>query len=134
MLKEKPPIWNWTTFKLLGCLLLGCFCQTMNGFDGSLFGGLTANTTFLDFFHGSQDGEWAALNSAMYQIGGVSALLFVGPLVDTWGRKVGMSIGAWLIVFGTIINGTTLASHSLGQLKGGRFLLGFGVSIVSAAG
>jgi hypothetical protein len=30
----------------------------MNGFDGSLFGGLTTNQTFLDFFHGSVDGEW----------------------------------------------------------------------------
>lgn len=28
----------------------------MNGFDGSLFGGLTANSAFLDFFGGSNDG------------------------------------------------------------------------------
>lgn len=106
----------------------------MNGFDGSVFGGLTANKTFLAFFHGSQDGEWAAINSAMYQIGGVCALFFVGPAIDTWGRKVGMQIGAWIIIIGTIINGTTAISGDVGQLKGGRFLLGFGVSIISAAG
>lgn len=29
------------TIALAGCLLLGFFCQTVNGFDGSLFGGLT---------------------------------------------------------------------------------------------
>ncbi|GAB7362863.1 hypothetical protein MBLNU230_g3165t1 [Neophaeotheca triangularis] len=106
----------------------------MNGYDGSLFGGLTANSNFLDFFDGTVDGPWAALNSAMYQIGSVTALPFVGPTVDTWGRKVGMQIGAWIIIVGTILNGTTLSSESLGQLQAGRFFLGFGVNIVSAAG
>lgn len=119
-------------------MLLGCFCQTMNGYDGSLFGGLSANQEyFLDFFHGSVDGEWQALNAAMYQIGGVVALPFVGPAIDTWGRRPGMLIGAFLIVLGTVINGTTSYRsypENVEQLKGGRFLLGFGVSIVSAAG
>nr|OQO16755.1 hypothetical protein B0A51_15710 [Rachicladosporium sp. CCFEE 5018] len=134
LIKERPPFWNMHTFKLIGCILLGCFCQTMNGFDGSVFGGLTANKTFLNFFHGTADGEWAAINSAMYQIGGVCALPFVGPAIDTWGRRYGMHIGAWLIIIGAVINGTTELTHNVGQLKGGRFLLGFGVSIVSAAG
>ncbi|KAF2206530.1 hypothetical protein CERZMDRAFT_103292 [Cercospora zeae-maydis SCOH1-5] len=132
--KEAAPLLHPITLRLIGCLLLGCFAQTMNGYDGSLFGGLGANKTFLDFFNGSVDGPWQAINAAMYQIGGVTALPFVGPAVDTWGRKVGMSIGAWLIILGTVINGTTVFTGDGGQLKGGRFLLGFGVSIVSAAG
>jgi len=70
----------------------------------------------------------------MYQIGGVVAIPFVGPCLDTWGRKVGMVIGAVLIVVGTIIQGTTVHTHSIHQFMGGRFLLGFGVAIVSAAG
>jgi MFS family permease len=45
-----------------------------------------------------------------------------------------MQIGAWTIIIGAIINGTTSLNASLGQLQGGRFILGFGVSIVSAAG
>jgi MFS family permease len=162
LMKEAPQLWNLTTWKLFGCLILGCFAQTMvspllfllprlyfqtlsmtvtatnqrlqNGFDGSVFGGLTANQTFLDYFHGTNDGPWAALNSAMYQIGGVCALFFVGPAIDTWGRKIGMQIGAWIIIVGSVINGTTALSANLGQLKAGRFILGFGVSIVSAAG
>lgn len=36
--------------------------MTMNGYDGMLFGGLTANSQFLDFFHGSAAGEWYDLN------------------------------------------------------------------------
>jgi len=119
---------------LMCCLILGCFCQTMNGFDGSLFGGLTANKTFLNFFHGTNDGIWAGIVSAMYQIGAVSALPFVGPGIDTWGRRVGMLIGAFLIVMGTVITGTTIHTASVSQFMGGRFLLGFGVSFVSAAG
>jgi len=134
ILTEKPKILNRTTLLLFLCTLLGFFCQTMNGFDGSLFNGLTANKTFLDFFHGSNNGIWAGLVSAMYQIGGVAALPFVGPAIDTWGRKVGMFIGAFLIIMGTIITGTTVHNASVHQFMGGRFLLGFGVSIASAAG
>lgn len=135
LIKEPVSLRNPMAIKLLGCLLLGCFAQTMNGFDGSLFGGLTANQQFLDFFHGKNDGPWAAINSAMYQIGGVSALPFVGPVVDNWGRRWGMFIGAWVIIVGTIVNGlTVLTDGDDGQLKGGRFVLGFGVSIISAAG
>jgi len=134
LIKDAPPLWHPTTWALFGCLLLGCFAQTMNGFDGSVFGGLTANEKFLEFFNGTNDGPWAAIHSAMYQIGGVCALFFVGPATDTWGRKWGMQIGAWIIIIGAVINGTTALNGSLAQLKVGRFVLGFGVSIISAAG
>lgn len=132
--KERPSLFDPTSLLLLLCTLLGFFCQTMNGFDGSLFGGLTANKTFLNFFHGENDGIWAGLISALYQIGGVSALPFVGPAIDTWGRRVGMFIGSILIIVGAVITGTTINNASVGQFMGGRFLLGFGVSIASAAG
>ncbi|KAK5713982.1 hypothetical protein LTR15_010888 [Elasticomyces elasticus] len=138
LLKEKPSMSSAVTWKLIGCLLIGCFCQTVNGFDGSLFGGLTANSRFLDYFHGTNDGEWAALNSAMYQIGSVCGLPFVGPSIDLYGRRVGMVTGAFLIILGCILNGLTLHASNYHQatsmLQGGRFLLGFGVSILSSAG
>lgn len=135
LIKEPVSLRHPMAIRLLLCLLLGCFAQTMNGFDGSLFGGLTANQQFLDFFHGKNNGEWAAINPTMYEVGGVCALPFVGPIVDTWGRRWGMCIGAWIIIVGTIINRLTVLNggHD-GQLKGGRFVLGFGVSIISAAG
>ena len=106
----------------------------MNGFDGSLFGALTANDDFLDHFHGSNKGIWAGLVSAMYQIGSVCALPFVGPAIDTWGRRVGMFIGSMFIIIGTIVSGLTLQNASIDQFMGGRFLLGFGVAIASSAG
>ncbi|KAF9738904.1 hypothetical protein PMIN06_010373 [Paraphaeosphaeria minitans] len=135
---EPLPRFHLRTIALAGCLLLGFFSQTVNGFDGSLFGGLTANDAFLDHFHGTKDGEWVALTSAMYQIGAVVALPFAGPIIDYFGRRLGMVTGATLIVVGTIINGLTMnpasVEHLNGQLKGGRFVLGFGVTIISAAG
>ncbi|EAW12037.1 sugar transporter (hexose transporter [Aspergillus clavatus NRRL 1] len=134
LLQEPPNLRHPTTIMLCLCLLVGFCCQTMNGFDGSLFSGLLANRIFLDHFHGSDSGIWAGIVSAMYQIGGVSALPFVGPAIDTWGRRVGMLIGSILIVLGTVVCGTTITNASAGQFMGGRFLLGFGVSIAAAAG
>ncbi|OCT54193.1 Lactose permease [Cladophialophora carrionii] len=134
LLKEKPRFLHPRLLLLLLCTLLGFSCQTMNGFDGSLFGGLTANSKFLAYFNGTNDGIWAGLVSAMYQIGGVSALPFVGPAIDTWGRRVGMFIGSVIIIIGTIISGTTKYNPSVDQFMAGRFFLGFGVAIASAAG
>ncbi|KAL2839500.1 general substrate transporter [Aspergillus pseudoustus] len=134
MIQEKPKLLNRTNLTLCLCLMVGFCCQTMNGYDGSLFSGLLANTIFLDHFHGRNAGIWAGLVSAMYQIGGVSALPFVGPAIDTWGRRVGMLIGSLFIVLGAVVSGTTIANASVGQFMGGRFLLGFGVSIAAAAG
>lgn len=132
--QESPNLLHPRSLLLFLCIIVGFCCQTMNGFDGSLFGGLTANKKFLKFFNGSSDGSWAALVSAMYQIGSIVALPFVGPCIDTWGRRPGMFIGSIIVVAGTVICGTTVRNGSLGQFMGGRFLLGFGVAIASAAG
>src|SRR5690606_6771590 len=67
-------------------------------------------------------------------IGGVSALPFVGPAVDTWGRKMGMFIGCSIIVLGTIVQSTSEINKNLPQYLAGRFFLGFGISIAASAG
>jgi MFS family permease len=129
------PIFAARSLMLYACLIIGFFCQTMNGYDSSLFGGLLSNKTyFLAHFNGENKGIWAGLITSMFQIGGVSALLFVGPLVDTWGRRVGMFIGSILIILGTIVFGLTKYHASEGQIMGARFLIGFGVTIAAAAG
>jgi MFS family permease len=111
--------------------LIGFFCSTMNGYDGSLINNLLENPWFKSYYDVANSGLWTGIISSMYQIGGVVALPFVGPAVDTWGRRVGMLIGALLIIAGTVIQGTSTAA---GQFMGGRFLLGFGVSIAATAG
>jgi MFS family permease len=96
----------------------------MNGYDGSLLNGLLINPQFKTFFHGSNAGIWAGIVSSMYQIGGVVALPFVGPAIDSWGRRWGMFIGSVIILLGTVISGTTFKDASVGQFMGGRFILG----------
>lgn len=111
--------------------IIGFFCSTMNGYDASLINNLLQNKWFQEYYGVEKDGIWAGIVSSMYQIGGVVALPFVGPIIDGLGRRVGMASGALIVVIGTIIQGT---SHSSSQFMGGRFMLGFGVSLSASAG
>lgn len=131
MIKEPPRAWSTPQIMVYLFSIIGFFCSTMNGYDGSLINNLLQNPYFKEAYNVESSGIWAGIVSSMYQIGGVVALPFVGPAIDTWGRRIGMFIGAATIIIGTIIQGT---SHSSGQFMGGRFLLGFGVSIAAAAG
>ncbi|KAJ9609729.1 hypothetical protein H2200_006057 [Cladophialophora chaetospira] len=135
LLKEDVPLLDARTLKLFAVLLIGFFCQTMNGYDTMMFGGLLNNKEyFLKHFNGENKGIWAGLISSMYQIGGVSALPFVGPAIDSFGRRFGMFSGSILIIIGTVIQGLTAHNASEGLMMGGRFVLGFGVTIAAAAG
>jgi MFS family permease len=131
MIKETPSAWTNAQLMIYAFSVVGFFCSTMNGYDGSLINNLLQNEWFKARYGVENDGIWAGIVSSMYQIGGVVALPFVGPAIDTWGRRVGMLIGAITVIVGTIIQGT---SNAPGQFMGGRFLLGFGVSIGAAAG
>lgn len=131
MMKEPPKAWTKAQVLVYSFSIIAFFCSTMNGYDGSLINNLLQNPWFKAKYTVGNDGIWAGIVSSMYQIGGVVALPFVGPAIDGFGRRIGMLLGAILIVVGTIIQGL---SNSQGQFMGGRFLLGFGVSIAAAAG
>lgn len=66
-------------------------------------------------------GAQASLIQGMYTIGGVSALPFVGVLLDNFGRRFGMFIGSLSVIIGTVLGGT--ANH-MDQLLASRFFLG----------
>lgn len=38
-------------FRLYGCMLVCYFCGCLNGYDGSLMGGLNAMKSYQDYFH-----------------------------------------------------------------------------------
>ncbi|KIV95803.1 hypothetical protein, variant 2 [Exophiala mesophila] len=135
VLQEPVPRTHPRTILLWLALLIGFFCQTMNGYDSMLLGGLLNNKEyFLAHFNGENKGIWAGLISSMHQIGGVAALPFMGPAIDTFGRRVGMLIGSIFIIVGTVVQATTLHNASESQIIGGRFLVGFGVTISAGAG
>ncbi|KAM0329496.1 hypothetical protein ACHAQA_004805 [Verticillium albo-atrum] len=131
MIKEPPRAWSKAMILVYLFSIVGFFCSTMNGYDGSLINNLLQNPWFRERYGVDYTGIWVGIVSSMYQIGGVVAIPFVGPAIDTWGRRYGMLIGSVLIIVGTIIQGL---SNGASQFMGGRFLLGFGVSIVASAG
>ncbi|KAG4419453.1 hypothetical protein IFR04_007410 [Cadophora malorum] len=134
MLKEPPNPRNLIAIQLYLISMVGFCCSTSNGFDSSLFGNLLSQDKFKEFFSVSNVGIGAGIVSSMTQIGGVAALPFIGPAIDTFGRKVGMFIGATIIIMGVIIQGTVINTNNTGQFMGGRFFMGMGVSIIASAG
>ncbi|KAF5020296.1 hypothetical protein F66182_7672 [Fusarium sp. NRRL 66182] len=132
MIKEPPPKMG-APILVLASMVAFC-CSTANGYDGSLFGTLLSNEKFKEFFAVDNNGIEAGIVTSMYQIGSVVAIPFVGPGIDTWGRRAGMTIGACIIIIGVIIQLTTIMNASVDQFMAGRFFLGFGVSIAAAAG
>jgi len=131
MIKDPPSAWTKAQTLIYLFSVVGFFCSTMNGYDGSLINNLLQNPAFMEKYSVQNSGIWAGIVSSMYQIGGVVALPFIGPAIDGWGRRIGMFVAAIIIIVGTAIQGT---SESASQFMGGRFLLGFGVSIAAAAG
>ncbi|RAL67256.1 hypothetical protein DID88_008022 [Monilinia fructigena] len=70
----------------------------------------------------------------MYQIGWRGFTAICCPAADTFGRRFGMWLGCLCIILGTIVQGVATRNAGVRQFMGGRFLLGFGVNIASAAG
>lgn len=104
--------------------------STMGGYDGSLMGNLIVMKPFQDQFGAKILGVQTGIIMSMYSIGSVCGLPFIGPLTDTWGRRVGIAIGCVFIIIGTIVEGV---SHHLPQFLAGRFFLGFGGIICNVA-
>ncbi len=132
--KEKLRPRSKRALQLYAICFVTFFCSTLNGFDGSLMSSILVMHPFQREFGASFVGIKAAYITAMYQIGSVVALPFVGPALDTWGRRVGMAIGCGIVVIGTVIQGTSSIHSSIGQFLAGRFLLGFGNAIAATAG
>ncbi|KAJ5370446.1 uncharacterized protein N7496_006538 [Penicillium cataractarum] len=131
--KEPPQKWHRRSLQLYACVGVAFLVSTIQGYDGSLMGNMLVMPAFQKEFGASIVGIKAGYISAMITIGGASALPFVGPAIDTWGRRVGMAIGCFLVSAGAIIEGTSGISGSLGQYLAGRFLIGFGNSIAASA-
>lgn len=76
LVSEPPNPWARTQIMLYVFSIVGFFCSTMNGYDGSLINNLLINPAFLEYYHAENAGIWAGIISSMYQIGGVVALPF----------------------------------------------------------
>ncbi|EFX04227.1 major facilitator superfamily transporter lactose [Grosmannia clavigera kw1407] len=117
----------WTLRMVRLYVVLSCayLCGCLNGYDGSLMGGLNGMTSYQNYFHMKVAGSSTGIVFAMYNIGSVAAVFFTGPVNDYFGRRWGMFVGAVLVIVGTCVQAP---AQTHGQFLGGRFLLGFGVS------
>ncbi|KAK2771741.1 lactose permease [Colletotrichum kahawae] len=117
--------WTKSMFTLYGVLFVAYCCGALNGYDGSLMGGLNGMTSYQRTFNMTTSGSSTGIVFMMYNVGSVAAIFFTGPVNDLFGRRWGMFTGAALIIVGTAVQAT---SHDIPHFLGGRFILGFGVS------
>ncbi|WWD19453.1 hypothetical protein CI109_103913 [Kwoniella shandongensis] len=118
--------WSKTSFQLYGILLVAALNATASGFDGSIFSSINAMTQYKEYFHHKETGASTGIIFMIYTIGNMIGSLFTGPICDHLGRRAGMGAGAIVIMAAAII---LTAARNDSYLLGGRFLLGFGISI-----
>ncbi|KAI5460558.1 lactose permease [Mariannaea sp. PMI_226] len=129
--EQKPNPWSKNMMKLYLIMGLGYLVSTMNGYDSSLMGSINAMKPYQDSFGLDGAGSSTGIVFIIYNLGQIAAFPFCGLLADGFGRRWCIFIGCLLVDVGTVIQAT---SNSLGQFIAGRFVLGFGASIASAAG
>ena len=110
---------------------VGYLISTMNGFDSSLMGAINAMESYQKTFGLSGEGSSAGIIFIVYNLGQIAAFPFCGFFADGYGRRVCIFVGCALVLVGTAVQAT---ANENGHFVGGRFLLGFGASIASAAG
>lgn len=131
---EPPRAFTSSTLALYSFCAVGFLCSIMDGFDASLLNGLLQNDDFKSYFHGANTGIWVGIVAFLYQIGSIAAAPFTGPAIDTWGRRQGIFIGTFVIIMGTVVQGTVVYTHNIKHFMAGRFITGFGSQIAGSAG
>ncbi|MCJ1314420.1 hypothetical protein MMC25_008102 [Agyrium rufum] len=131
--KDRPSLLTKNMFLLYCCLGVATLNSAINGYDGSLMGSINSYKQYRDYFGFPLDAGTPSTGIvyAIYTIGNIVGSFAAGPATDTFGRRIGMAIGAIIIIVGTIVQATC---HNLGGFMGGRFILGFGVAISATAG
>lgn len=119
-----------TSLQLYFILLTACLNATASGFDGSIFSTINAMDQYKAYFHKQETGSSTGIIFAIYTIGSMIGALFTGPVLDLLGRRAGMGIGSVIIMIGAVV---VTAAQSEAYLLGGRFVLGFGISLGTSA-
>nr|OQO29514.1 hypothetical protein B0A51_02606 [Rachicladosporium sp. CCFEE 5018] len=128
---QKPKLWSRSMIQLYLIMGVGYLVSTLNGYDSSLMGAINAMEGYQKTFGLTGEGSSTGIIFIIYNCGQIAAFPFCGFFADGYGRRVCMFVGCALVIVGTVIQAT---AHETGQFIGGRFVLGFGASIASAAG
>ncbi|GAB1310672.1 Lactose permease [Madurella fahalii] len=118
------------SFQLYFAIFVAFCCACANGYDGSLMTSIIAMKTFQTKFGTGDTGPTVAAIFSLYPVGAMVGAPFAAVLSDWYGRKKGMFAGSIVIILGMIIISTASA---LPQFIVGRFVLGFGIVIMTVA-
>ncbi|TDZ15771.1 Lactose permease [Colletotrichum orbiculare MAFF 240422] len=129
--EKKPNIWSPNMLKLYFIMAIGYLVSTMNGFDSSLMGAINAMPYYQQSFGLSGAGSTTGIVFMIYNVGQICSFPFCGLIADGYGRRLCIFVGCFIVLIGTAIQ---TPANNLGQFVAGRFILGFGASLASAAG
>ncbi|CBX97150.1 hypothetical protein IAQ61_007913 [Plenodomus lingam] len=128
---QKPKLFSKSMIQLYGIMGVGYLVSTMNGFDSSLMGAINAMKSYQNSFGLSGEGSSAGIIFIIYNLGQIAAFPVCGFFADGYGRRICIFVGCLVVIIGTAVQAS---ANTTGQFIGGRFLLGFGASVASAAG
>jgi MFS family permease len=94
-------------------------------------GSINAMKPYQKSFGLSGAGSSTGLIFIIYNLGQIVAFPFCGIVGDGYGRRACIFVGCAIVLIGTAIQAS---AHEKGQFMGGRFVLGFGAALASAAG
>ncbi|KAF2792881.1 general substrate transporter [Melanomma pulvis-pyrius CBS 109.77] len=110
---------------LIACIVgISVVDSVLVGFDSSLMGSLNVMPSYTSYF--SLTTTTKSLNTAVSYVGGATASLFAGPVVDWRGRKESIYWSALITLIGGVIQG---CAQNVGMFIGGRFILGIGLGL-----
>ncbi|KAH8199778.1 hypothetical protein TruAng_006059 [Truncatella angustata] len=92
--------WTWSMIRLYIVLVVPYLCGCLNGYDGSLMGGLNGMTSYQKYFNMTVAGSSTGIVFAMYNIGSVAAVFITGPTNDYLGRRMVLTFGSQILGFG----------------------------------
>ncbi|CAG8983551.1 hypothetical protein HYALB_00004352 [Hymenoscyphus albidus] len=128
---QKPSLLSKNMLKLYAIMSVGYLVSTLNGFDSSLMGAINAMKPYQESMGLTGTGPSTGLVFIIYNLGQIGAFPFCGLLADGYGRRVCIFVGCLIVLVGTAVQAT---AHGMQQFMGGRFILGLGAALASAAG
>ncbi|KAI6784112.1 uncharacterized protein J7T54_004658 [Emericellopsis cladophorae] len=121
--KDAPDYRSTMLIKLYAMMALCVLNGIMNGYDGSVMSAINAMDPFQDRFKIGMTGNLNGAVFSVYTAGSIVGSLGCGFIMDKWGRRGGMFMGAGFIVLGSVLQAS---SHHLPQCMIDRFIVGFG--------
>ncbi|KAK1690562.1 hypothetical protein BDP55DRAFT_651113 [Colletotrichum godetiae] len=89
-------------------------------YDAGMINNLNSVKPYQDYFKLNSD--MIGLNVAIISAGSIFGAPIVGPVVDRWGRKIGLAVGSICIILGVVLQAS---ASGVPQLIVGRFIIGF---------